>query len=72
MGRKTNKQLLQKFVREVDDIYLAFVVAELLASAERVLKHEDEVREEMKDSMVHPDLWLSYHRQVQKYLEQDK
>ena len=72
MSRKTNKQLLQRFIREVDDIYLAFVVSELLTKAETVLKHENEVREEMKNSMVHPDLWLSYHRQVQKYLEQNK
>lgn len=55
----------------MDDIFLALVVSETTSKAKHVLSMEDEVREEMKNSMFHPDLWLKYHREVLKFLEQE-
>jgi len=68
--RKTNKQLLQKFVREVDDIFLAFVVSELTSKATAVLKDKEGVRESMKNNIIHPDLWIKHNEVVLEYLEQ--
>lgn len=67
--RKTNKQLLQKYINDTDGVYLAFAVSELVSKAHNILKNEAEVREQMKNSMVHPDLWINYHKDILKYLD---
>jgi len=67
---KTNKQKLQKMVREMDDVHLAFVVSQLLSQSDKVLKDKEAVRESMKNSMVHPDLWIAHNEELKKFLEQ--
>jgi hypothetical protein len=68
MAHKTNTQKIKKFLKEVDPIFHAFVVSELLAKADKVLADKDAVREDMKNSMIHPDLWIAFNEHVKEYL----
>lgn len=68
--RKTSKQLLQNYLKNANEVYLAFTVADLITKAEKVLENETEVREQMKNSMITPDLWINYNKELLKYFNQ--
>lgn len=56
---KTNRQVLAKAIKEMDDVHLAFVRDMMLQSSEGILAQKEQIRESMKNSFIHPDLYLA-------------
>ena len=68
--RLTNDKLLINFVKKADPVFLAFAVATLVSDAEKILKNEAQVREDYKNSMIHPNLIITNAKTVIEFLEQ--
>jgi len=63
---KTNRQVLTSAIKNLDDIYLVFMRERLLHCCDEVLENKDQVRMMMKDSMIHPDLYIKAMEAIQK------
>ena len=66
---KTNRQVLNKAIKELSDIELAFLRERLLHICETTLAAENNVREEMQHSMISPDLFLNSLRNIQSQIQ---
>jgi hypothetical protein len=55
---KTNKQLLIQLVNESNDIELAMIRERLWNVADEVIKNREQVTEQMKNSIIHPSLYI--------------
>jgi hypothetical protein len=69
MKIKTSKQLLASLVKELTDMDAALVRDRLLASSKEVLAKEESLREDMKNSIINPDLFINTMRRVQEALK---
>jgi hypothetical protein len=61
MARKTNKtnrQVLMNMIKNMDEMHLIFVRERLLMVSENVLNQKEAVYEDMKNSFVHPQLYI--------------
>lgn len=56
---KTNRQVLAKAIKEMDDVYLAVVRDIMIQASEGILTQKEQVRERMKNSFIHPDFYLA-------------
>lgn len=63
---KTNRQILTQMIKELDDIDLVFVRERLLAVADAVVNNQEQIREQMKDSFVHPHVYISAMERVKE------
>lgn len=64
MKIKSNRQVLTKAIKELNDVELAFLRERLLHVCETTLAAEDVVKEEMKHSIISPDLFLNSLRSI--------
>jgi hypothetical protein len=55
----TNKQVIKTILRDLNDIELAILRERLLALSEAVITQKDAVREDMKRSFIHPDIYIN-------------
>ena len=69
MKIKTSKQLLASLVKELTDMDAALVRDRLLASSKEVLAKEESLREDMKNSIINPDLFINTMKRVQEALK---
>ena len=61
MARKTNKtnrQVLMNMIKNMDEMHLIFVRERLLTVSEGALSQKEVVYEDMKNSFVHPQLYI--------------
>jgi hypothetical protein len=66
---KTNRQILRKMVSELDDITLAIVRERLVECCRAVKENKDHIRESMKCSFIHPDLYIQSMEQINEYVK---
>lgn len=57
--RKTNRQVLSKMVKDMTEIELVIFRSLILDASKGMLDKSDKVREQMKNSIIHPDLYLN-------------
>ena len=69
MKIKTSKQLLASLVKDLTDMDAALVRERLLTSSKEVLAKEETIREDMKNSIISPDLFISTMKMVQEALK---
>ena len=68
MKNKTNRQVITKAIKELNDIEVAFMRMQMLQACDEVLSNEDEVREKMKHSIISPDLWINTMQSIKNKL----
>lgn len=69
MKNKTNRQVLNKAIKDLNEIEVAFMRVKLLESVDEVLNNEDNVRKEMANSIIHPDLWIRTMRSIKDKID---
>ena len=69
MKNKTNRQVLNKAIKDLNDIEVAFMRVQLLQAIDDVLNNEDEVRKEMANSIIHPNLWINTMRSIKAKID---
>ena len=55
---KTNRQLLTQLINESNDIDLVLIRERLWTAADEVIKNKEEVTEQMKNSIIHPRIYI--------------
>lgn len=66
---KTNKQVLNKAIKELGDIELVFLRERILEACDAVLNNETEVRKSMQRSIISPDLYLNAMRNIKSKVD---
>lgn len=69
MKNKTNRQVLNKAIKDLNEIEVAFMRVKLLEAVDEVLNNEEEVRKEMANSIIHPDLWIRTMRSIKDKID---
>ena len=69
MKNKTNRQVMNKAIKDLNDIEVALLRVQLLQAIEDVLNNEDEVRKEMAHSIIHPNLWINTMRSIKAKID---
>jgi hypothetical protein len=65
---KTNEDRFKDFIKNGDSVLIAIARATMVHNAENIIKNQDAIREEQKDSMFSPDLIIKSAEEVVKYL----
>lgn len=55
---KTNRQVLNQAIKELDDIDLAILRERILAVCEHVIENKEEITESMKGGFMSPGLFI--------------
>ncbi len=58
MKTKTNRQVLTKAIKDLNDFELVILRERILNSCDRDLNNEQQVRELLENSLITPDLYL--------------
>jgi flagellar biosynthesis regulator FlaF len=66
---KTNRQVLNKAIKDLNEIEVAFMRVQLLQAIDDVLNNEDEVRKEMKNSIINVNLWIGTMRSIKDKID---
>ena len=69
MKIKTNRQALTKAIKELSDVELAFLRERILEACDAILNNETIVREQMQDSIISPDLYISVMRNIKSKVD---
>ena len=69
MKSKTNRQVLTKAIKELNDVELAFLRERILEACDAILNNETEVRESMQDSIISPDLYINVMRNIKSKVD---
>ena len=64
--RKTNRQVLSMMVKDLNEIQLAIFRSLVIEASKGVLDRKEQVREQMKHSIIHPDLYLGAMEEINK------
>jgi hypothetical protein len=69
MKIKSNRQILTKAIKELSDIELAFLRERILEACDAVLNNETIVQEQMQDSIISPNLYISVIRNIKSKVD---
>lgn len=69
MKIKTNRQVLTKAIKELNDVELAFLRERILEACDAILNNETIVREQMQDSIISPDLYINVMRNIKSKVD---
>lgn len=69
MKIKSNRQVLTKAIKELSDVELAFLRERILEACDAILNNETIVREQMQDSIISPDLYISVMRNIKSKVD---
>lgn len=69
MKNKTNRQVMNKAIKDLNDIEVALLRVQLLQAIDDVLNNEDEVRKEMANSIISPNLWIGTMRSIKAKID---
>lgn len=69
MKIKTNRQVLTKAIKELSDVELAFLRERILEACDAVLNNETIVQEQMQDSIISPNLYISVIRNIKSKVD---
>ena len=61
---KSNRQVLNKAIKELSDIELAFLRERILEACDAILDNEANIRTMMKRHIIRPDLYLESMRNI--------
>jgi hypothetical protein len=61
---KSNRQVLNKAIKELSDIELAFLRERILEACDAILDNEANIRTMMKRHIISPDLYLESMRNI--------
>jgi len=67
---KTNRQILTKMVKELNEFELAILRERLWTMAENVITNEQEVREELKEGFITADVYINTMKNVLKHVSE--
>jgi F420-0:gamma-glutamyl ligase len=56
--QKTNRQVLNQAIKELDDMDIVILRERILAVCEQVMENKEEVTESMKDGFMSPKLFI--------------
>lgn len=63
---KTNRQVLSKMVKDLDEIQLAIFRSLIIDASKGMLDKREQVRKSMENSIIHPDLYLGTMEEIHK------
>lgn len=66
---KTNRQVLTKAIKELNDLELVFLRERILQACDDVLNNEEEVRQQMERHIISPDLFIDSIRTIKDKIE---
>jgi hypothetical protein len=69
MKAKTNRQILNKAIKELSDLELVFLRERILQACDDVLENEGEVRKLMERHIISPDLYIDTMRSIKSKIE---
>jgi len=69
MKAKTNRQVLTKAIKELDDLELVFLRERILQACDDILNNEGEVRKQMERHIISPDLFIGSMRNIKSKVE---
>lgn len=69
MKIKSNRQVLTKAIKELNDVELAFLRERILEACDAILNNEADVREQLQHSIVGPDLYISVMRNIKSKVD---
>ena len=69
MKIKSNRQILTKAIKELSDIELAFLRERILEACDAVLNNETIVKEQMQDSIISPNIYISVIRNIKSKVD---
>ena len=69
MKIKSNRQVLTKAIKELNDVELAFLRERILEACDAVLNNETIVQEQMQDSIISPNLYISVIRNIKSKVD---
>jgi hypothetical protein len=69
MKIKSNRQVLTKAIKELSDVELAFLRERILEACDAVLNNETIVQEQMQDSIISPNLYISVIRNIKSKVD---
>jgi flagellar biosynthesis regulator FlaF len=71
MVNKTNKQILSKAVKELNDIDLVFMREMLLTACEDVLNNKEQLMKEMQNGIISPNLYIECTQHIHDHIKFD-
>ena len=66
---KSNRQVLNKAIKQLSDLELAFLRERILEACDAVLNNETIVQEQMQDSIISPNLYISVIRNIKSKVD---
>jgi len=66
---KTNRQVLTKAIKELSDIELVFLRERILQACDEVINNESDVRKQMENSIISPDLWIDSMQNIKEKMD---
>jgi hypothetical protein len=66
---KTNRQVLTKAIKELSDIELVFLRERILQSCDEVINNKSDVRKQMENSIISPDLWIDSMQNIKEKMD---
>lgn len=67
--QKTNRTILTKLIKELDDMDLAMLRERILTVTKAVIDNETQVRKDMQNGFIHPDMYINSMRKIYKLIE---
>ena len=69
MKVKTNRQILTKAIKELSNIELVFLRERILEACDAVINNEADVRNQMKNHIVVPDLFINSMKSIKSKID---
>ena len=66
---KTNRQVLTKAIKELSDIELVFLRERILQACDEVINNKSDVRKQMENSIISPDLWIDSMQNIKEKMD---
>jgi len=66
---KTNRQALNKAIKELSDLDLVFLRDCILSACDKVLDNEEQIREDMVNHVISPNLYIEAMRNIKSKVD---
>lgn len=67
---KNNIEIVNDYMQFGSAMNQVFLIDALNKHAERIVKNQEQVREQMKDSFIHPEAWIECAKNWQKHCKE--
>lgn len=70
--RKTNRQVLVKMVRELDDVYVMLLRLMVLEVTDEIIKNQEQYRIDMAKHIISPELYIRAAVEIKRLADFEK